>query len=70
MAKRKTGSMYDGPSAAQQREWRGQEDLRILRQAEEIRNDKGRVNMAKKIAAKEMSALQRVAGKPAPKGKR
>lgn len=70
MPKRKTGSMYDGPSAAQQRQWQAENDLRILRQAEEIRNDKARVNMAKKIATKEMTALQRVAGKPAPKGKR
>lgn len=70
MAKRKTMSTYDGPSAAQQREWRAQDDLRILRQAEEIKADKSRVNMAARVATKEMKALERVAGKAAPKGKR
>jgi hypothetical protein len=70
MAKRKTSSDYCGPTPAQQREWRAQDDLRILRQAEEIRADKSRVNMAARIATKEMKALERVAGKAVPKGKR
>lgn len=59
-----------GPSMTEQRRWQAEEDMRTLRRAEEIRADKTRVAMAQKMAAKELKALQRVAGKPAGKGKR
>ncbi|MGE0289515.1 MAG: hypothetical protein AB7I42_26000 [Bradyrhizobium sp.] len=52
------------------RRWQAEEDLRTLRRAEEIRADKSRVAMAQKMATQEVKALQRVAGKPTPKGKR
>ena len=59
-----------GPSATEQRRWQAEDDLRTLRRAEEIRADKSRVAMAQKMATQEVKALQRVAGKAAPKGKR
>lgn len=59
-----------GPSASEQRRWQAEDDLRTLRRAEEIRADKSRVAMAQKMATQEVKALQRVAGKAAPKGKR
>ncbi len=67
MARKNTIS---GPSMADHRRWQAEEDLRTLRRAEEIRADKSRVAMAQKMATQELKALQRVAGKPAPKGKR
>jgi len=59
-----------GPSLKQEREWRAESDLRTLREAEAIRADPSRVRYAQKIAQKEMKALERVAGKTTPKGKR
>jgi hypothetical protein len=54
-------------SAAEQRKlareevrWRAESDLRILRQAEEIRQDPGRLKRAATMAAEEMKALQAV----------
>ena len=68
MAKR--SNQICGPSAAEQRRWQGEDDLRTLRRAEEIRADPTRVRQAQRIATQEMKALQRVAGKPTTKGKR
>jgi hypothetical protein len=55
------------PSAAQLRQaakeearWRAEGDLRTLRQAEEIRRDNRRLQMAARIAAEEMKALQAI----------
>lgn len=67
MAKKNT---IAGPSMTEQRRWQAEDDLRTLRRAEEIRADKSRVAMAQKMATQELKALQRVAGKPAAKGKR
>lgn len=40
--------------------WRAESDLRTLRQAEEIRRDRSRLQMASRIAAEEMKALQAI----------
>jgi len=48
--------------AAQEREWQAQDDLRVLRQADEIRATPARVRAAKAIADKEMKALKKVTG--------
>lgn len=68
MAKR--SNQICGPSAAEQRRWQAEDDLRTLRRAEEIRADAARVRQAQRIATQEMKALERVAGKPAARGKR
>ena len=68
MAKR--SNTVCGPSAAEQRRWQAEDDLRTLRRAEEIRADAARVRQAQRIATQEMKALERVAGKPAARGKR
>lgn len=54
------------------REWRAQDDMRVLRQAEEIKADKTRMKAAASMADKEIKALARVSSraKPTPKGKR
>lgn len=63
---------YSGPSVQEQREYRAQDDLRVLRQADEIRADKSRVLMAQKIATQEVAALSKIAKGPsqAPAGKK
>jgi hypothetical protein len=62
MAKAKGMSM-----CAMDKEYRAQDDLRALRQAEEIRTDKSRLSAAQKLATKEVQALQRVGKPPAAK---
>lgn len=52
-----------GPSAAEQKRWQAEEDLRTLRRAEEVRADRSRVAAAKKMADKEIRALSKVKGK-------
>lgn len=47
----------------EEKEWRAQSDLRTLRDAEEIRNDKSRLEAAMKEAKKQMEALHEIAGK-------
>ena len=49
--------------AEQERRWRAESDLRILRDAEQIKGDKNRVLMAKRVAKEEMQALARISGK-------
>jgi hypothetical protein len=66
MSKKTIAPMPAANYAKQEREWRAQDDLRILRQAEEIRMDKSRLTHASKMAEREMKALQKVAGKPKP----
>lgn len=50
-----------------ERRWRAESDLRTLREAEQIRADRSRVNMAQKVAQEEVRALSRIAGKSKPK---
>lgn len=69
--KRKTSTNTDkalpGISAAerkrmaqQEAKWQAESDLRILREAEQIRRDRTRLQRAATIAAEEMRALQAV----------
>lgn len=46
--------------AQEEARWRAESDLRTLRQAEEIRRDRSRLQMASRIAAEEMQALQSI----------
>ncbi|MFN4866960.1 MAG: hypothetical protein ACK5GZ_11670 [Cyanobium sp.] len=46
--------------AQEEARWRAENDLRTLRQAEEIRRDPGRLKRAATMAAEEMKALQAV----------
>lgn len=46
--------------AQEEARWRAESDLRTLRQAEEIRRDRSRLQMASRIAAEEMKALQAI----------
>lgn len=70
MAKRKAcNDVYTGPSSAQERQWRAEDDLRTLQRAAEIQGDSSRVRAAQQIAKKQMAALSKVA-RPAPRGKR
>ncbi len=43
------------------KKWRAEEDLRTLKNAEEITNDSGRMSAAKRIAREQMAALQKLA---------
>ena len=52
-----------GPSPADERRWRAEEDLRVLRRAEEVKSDKSRLTAAKRMADEEMRALARVKGR-------
>jgi hypothetical protein len=49
------------PSMAKEdKQWRAQDDVRILREAEKIRVDRERLAMAKNAAKAEMQALKKV----------
>jgi hypothetical protein len=50
----------------QQAEWRAQDDLRTISQAKAIEADRARMSAVKQIAQKQVQALQKVVGKPAP----
>lgn len=70
MAKKKTASPV---MCEPDRDWQAENDLRTLKDAEQIRADKGRMARAAAVLKKEQSALQRVGGtiapaKAAPKG--
>ncbi len=70
MAKIKTPSQIE---AEQQKRFQAESDLRILREAEQVKADRGRLNSAQRIAKEEMDALRLVqsSGKKAKKkGKR
>jgi hypothetical protein len=45
--------------SAQDKEWRARDDVRTLREAESIRQDKGRHRLAVAQAKKEVSALNK-----------
>lgn len=47
-------------SAAEQRKWRAESDLRSLREAEAIRGDRGRIQAARQLAKQEARALERI----------
>jgi len=49
--------------AAQERRWRAESDLRTLKEAEQIKADRGRLTDAKRMAVVEVKALRRVSGK-------
>jgi hypothetical protein len=57
-----------GPSRAEEMKWRAEDDLRTLQRAQEIQADKARMGMAKRMAAQQVKALSKVAGKS--RGKR
>lgn len=51
--------------SAQEKQWRAQDDIRTLTQAEAIRSDPGRMAEAKKHATQQVRTLTKVSGKPA-----
>lgn len=61
--------------SSDEKRWRAEEDLRMLRRVEELKGDPARMREAQKLAQKELASLQRVTGtnkvkssaKPAPK---
>lgn len=48
--------------SAQEREWRAQDDLRTLTQAQAIQSDKSRLAAVQKHAAKQVATLNKVTG--------
>lgn len=46
-----------------ERRWQAESDLRTLQQAEEIKGDRGRLNMAKRFAAQQVKVLSKVTGR-------
>ena len=48
------------PSAAEQRKWRAESDLRSLRASEEIKKDSSRVKEVKRLIKQEQSALRKI----------
>jgi len=56
--------------AAQERQWRAQDALGTLRRAAEIQGDKRLMRDVQSEARKQVQALSKVAGKPAPNRKR
>lgn len=69
MAKAKTkktsakssGVMCGGPSAAEQKRWQAEDDLRTLQRAKEIESDRARVSAARKVANDQVKALNGIA---------
>ncbi len=59
-AKRKAPVEAVNTSVADERKWRRQNDLRTLRDAEEIRGDPNRMSGAKSEAKKDMAALKKM----------
>lgn len=55
--------------SAMDRQWQAESDLRTLKQAQEIQASRARRSAAASEAKKQMSALQKIGGKPAPKKK-
>ena len=49
---------------AQDKIWKAESDLRTIREAEDIKGDKSRLNAAKRMAKTEMKALAKITGKP------
>lgn len=48
------------PSAAEQQRWQAENDLSMLRQAEEVKSDSGRLRRAQKLADEQAKALKKV----------
>lgn len=63
VAKPSTVLGSQGPSAAQQKKWQAEDDLRTLQRAGEIKNDPARVKMAQAEAQAQMKALATVVKK-------
>jgi len=66
MAKKSTNRLMgnavnaiSGPSAAQERRWRAEEDIRTLTRAAEIKADSARLNAAKALATKQVNDLKK-----------
>ena len=56
--KRKPRPIFTAPAV--DRKWQAQDDLRTLRQAEEVRVSSGRLKAAQRMADQEMRALEKV----------
>jgi len=57
-------------STAQERDWRAQDDLRTLKQAEDIKRDKARLAAVRKQLLKEEQALKAIKARTNGKAKR
>jgi len=55
--------------SAMERRWQAESDLRTLKEAQEIQANRARRTAASSEAKKQMSALQKIGGKPSPKKK-
>lgn len=60
--KRASTAVSLGPSRSEMLKYQAEDDLRTLRRAQEIQNDKTRMARAKRVASQEMKALESVAG--------
>lgn len=64
MAKKSSNRLIGAPistgaSAAQERRWRAEEDIRTLTRAAEIKADTSRLNAAKALATKQVNDLKK-----------
>ena len=57
------GVEISGPSSADMRRFRAEEALRTLQRAEEIRSDRGLMADAKRLAAQQARALNKISTK-------
>lgn len=52
----------DGPSAAEERKWRAQDDMRVLQQAKAIEADKDRLAAIRDVAEQQLKDAKDITG--------